>query len=119
MNICVNLYSHDRADHSPCYLTTIVVPVVKTIRCRVRSRFASECRPFLLRRKWHPSQELTELGDGRFELAFQVKGILGIRPWLYRWLPDVEVLVPLELAHMVEEELARALERQREVNKGG
>lgn len=84
----------------------------------IRFRFAPECRPFLLRRKWHPSQVLTELGDGRFELAFQVKGILGIRPWLYRWLPDVEVLAPPELAQLVEEELARALERQREVNKG-
>lgn len=85
----------------------------------VRLRFAASCRPFLLRRTWHSSQKLTELPDGRFELEFSVKGILGIRPWLYRWLPDVAVLAPPELAEMVEQELVAALARQREVNRGG
>lgn len=85
----------------------------------VRLRFAAECRPFLLRRTWHSSQKLTELPDGRFELEFSVKGILGIRPWLYRWLPDVEVLAPPELAELVVKELEEALARQRGVNREG
>ena len=85
----------------------------------VRLRFDAVCRPFLLRRSWHDSQKLTELPDGGFELEFQVKGILGIRPWLYRWLPDVTVEAPRELAELVVKELEEALARQREVNKGG
>jgi predicted DNA-binding transcriptional regulator YafY len=85
----------------------------------VRLKFTAACRPFLLRRTWHSSQKLTELPDGGFELEFQVKGILGIRPWLYRWLPDVTVEAPPELAELVVKELEEALSRQREVNKGG
>lgn len=82
----------------------------------VKLRFTAACRPYLLRRTWHISQKLIELPDGGFELEFQVKGILGIRPWLYRWLPDVTVEAPPELAEIVIMELEEALERQRKIN---
>lgn len=65
--------------------------------------------PFLLRKKWHPSQETRELEDGRLEMNFTVNGILGIRPWIYRWLPNVEVVAPLILKNLVREELQASL----------
>ena len=70
--------------------------------------FSPAALPFLLRRKWHPSQRSRELADGRLEMTFRVNGILGIRPWIYRWLPNVEVVAPLELVELVKQELDEA-----------
>lgn len=75
----------------------------------VRLIFDKTAVPFLMRKKWHPSQQTRELSDGRLEMTFMVNGILGIRPWIYRWLPNVEVVSPLELTELVQEELKASL----------
>lgn len=74
-------------------------------------RFDMEVRPYLLRKKWHSSQEMRDLDDGRVELRFTIKGFEGIRDWLYRWMPNVEIVKPVELKEAVKEELRRALKR--------
>ena len=43
---------------------------------------------------WHRSQRLTELDDGRIELAVTVAGIVEIRPWILSWGDAVEVVAP-------------------------
>lgn len=65
------------------------------------------------RKKWHPSQQSRMQEDGTLEMTFTVNGILGIRPWIYRWLPLVRVEEPQELAEMVERELSEALQCQK------
>lgn len=77
----------------------------------VKLIFDKASAPYLLRKKWHPSQETIELADGSLEMTFQVNGILGIRPWIYRWLPNVKVVAPPELAKLVNEELLASLQK--------
>lgn len=77
----------------------------------VKLVFDKAASPALLRKKWHHSQETVELDDGRLEVTFTVNGILGIRPWIYRWLPNVMVSAPNELQHLVNAELQVSLEK--------
>jgi predicted DNA-binding transcriptional regulator YafY len=74
-------------------------------------RFDAECRPYLQRKKWHESQRQRDLKDGRLELRFRVNGLEGITPWIYRWLPQVEVVSPKKLREGVKEELEKALKK--------
>ena len=74
-------------------------------------RFDAECRPYLQRKKWHESQRERELKDGRLELRFRVNGLEGITPWIYRWLPHVEVVSPKRLRQGIKEELEKALKK--------
>ena len=60
-------------------------------------RFASECKPFILRKKWHKSQKITELQSGEIEMSLTVNGLIGIEAWLYQWIPHVKVVSPEEL----------------------
>ena len=72
-------------------------------------RFDEEIKPYILRRKWHSSQRAKVLEDGRLELVFDINGIEGIKQWIYRWLPFVEVVSPLELRETLTDDLASAL----------
>ncbi len=74
-------------------------------------RFDTESRPYLQRKRWHESQRERILKDGRLELRFTVNGLEGITPWIYRWLPHVEVVAPNRLREGVKEELKRALKK--------
>jgi predicted DNA-binding transcriptional regulator YafY len=73
-------------------------------------RFSPEIRSYVLRKRWHESQEHKELEDGSVAVSFEVNGIDGIRPWIYRWIPYVEVVKPGELRNEMKKELTRALE---------
>ncbi len=74
-------------------------------------RFDAEARPYLQRKKWHESQRERELKDGRLELRFTVNGLEGITPWIFRWLPHVEVVSPKKLRERIREELEMALKK--------
>jgi predicted DNA-binding transcriptional regulator YafY len=65
------------------------------------------------RKTWHTSQQSRMRDDGSLEMTFTVNGILGIRPWIYRWLPLVKVEEPQELVEMVKRELGEAIDRQK------
>jgi len=60
---------------------------------------------------WHRSQVLTDLDDGRVELAVRVAGIVEIRPWILSWGDQVEVLEPSDLRDVVAEAVAGAAAR--------
>ncbi len=74
-------------------------------------RFDAESAGQVLRRKWHPSQKEAMLADGRVEICFKVTGTEGVKNWLYRWLPGVEVIAPEELRKLVVEELSLAMRK--------
>jgi predicted DNA-binding transcriptional regulator YafY len=60
-------------------------------------RFDKEAIPHLTRKVWHQSQKTKTLKDGRLEMKLIVKGTGGIKKWLYRWIPFVEVIKPKKL----------------------
>jgi len=74
-------------------------------------KFDAEIKPYVQRKKWHHSQREKELKDGRLEIKFQVNGFEGIKHWIYRWLPHVEITGPRSLKNICSEELKRSLEK--------
>lgn len=72
-------------------------------------RFDPEIKGYIQRKKWHPSQQEKVLSGGRLEARFRVNGLEGIRRWIYRWLPQVEVIAPPELREKMKEDLKKAL----------
>lgn len=83
-------------------------------------RFSSEVRNRVLRKKWHQSQKTSEQGDGRIEIRFLVRGMGGIKRWIYQWIPHVEVLEPEDLRGEIADELSAAqrLNRRVRASKG-
>jgi len=71
--------------------------------------FDEDIKPHVLRKKWHQSQQVKELSDGKLEMRFTVNGLKGIKKWIYQWLPSVEVLKPKELRDMLKRELKKTL----------
>jgi predicted DNA-binding transcriptional regulator YafY len=78
---------------------------------KVVLRFDPEIRQYIERKKWHQSQTQRDLPDGSLEVAFTVNGIGGIRPWIYRWMPFVEVIAPDDLRKATATELRVALKK--------
>ncbi|MHB8110480.1 MAG: helix-turn-helix transcriptional regulator, partial [Syntrophorhabdaceae bacterium] len=72
-------------------------------------RFDESYKPLITRKTWHSSQQVTDLPDGGIEVIFTVKGTLGIRNWIYQWIPHVEVVAPQELRDMFCDDLNNAL----------
>jgi predicted DNA-binding transcriptional regulator YafY len=76
-------------------------------------RFDPGIKGYIQRKKWHPSQQEKDLSGGRLEARFRVNGLEGISRWIYRWLPQVEVIAPAELREKMKEDLRKALEKYR------
>jgi predicted DNA-binding transcriptional regulator YafY len=72
-------------------------------------RFDAEIKAHVLRKKWHQSQKENELNDGRIEMRFEVNGIEGIKQWIYKWIPYVEVIEPKELKEEIRIELKKTM----------
>ena len=71
-------------------------------------RFGKDCRPYLERYK---NRRQRVLSDGRVEVRLRTKGTKGLKLWLYRFLPDVEVVSPKELKEEIRQELMEAAGR--------
>ncbi|MGO9613894.1 MAG: helix-turn-helix transcriptional regulator [Dissulfurispiraceae bacterium] len=74
-------------------------------------RFDPDIKQYIIRKKWHQSQKTKELADGKLEVRFLVNGIEGIRYWIYRWIPDVEVLKPKELKALFKSDIQKAAKK--------
>ncbi|MDD2302245.1 MAG: transcriptional regulator [Eubacteriales bacterium] len=74
-------------------------------------RFDEVYKPLILRKIWHTSQKQRELANGRVEVTFRVNGILGIRNWVYQWIPHVEVVEPKELRDIFLDDLENAMKK--------
>ncbi len=66
-------------------------------------------QPYVTRIRWHQSQTETMLPDGRLEMRFKVKGTDAIKLWLYRGLPNIEVIEPKKLRVELKMELEAAV----------
>lgn len=73
-------------------------------------RFDKCCKPYL--KRYHfPGQNETQLSDGRTELSFKTTGIAGVKLWLYRFIPNAEVMEPKKLKEEMKQELQEAIGR--------
>lgn len=57
-------------------------------------------------RRWHPSQEVRPLGNGRVEIELHLSGLEEVFRWVMSWGEQVEVLEPAELRDRVRKEAA-------------
>jgi len=71
-------------------------------------RFDKSCKPYLDRYK---SRAQKKLKDGRIEMSFRTNGTKGLKLWLYRFLPCVEVVSPKALKDEIKHELKDAAEK--------
>jgi predicted DNA-binding transcriptional regulator YafY len=68
--------------------------IVDDEEVEVRIKFSEKIADYVLRKKWHPSEERTVLPDVSVELSYKVAGIEEIKHWIYSWLPEAEILEP-------------------------
>lgn len=73
--------------------------------------FDEEVKSQVLRRKWQQNQKEKELKDSRLEIRFKVKGLGGIKKWIYQWIPHVEIIAPKEFREEMQQELKKAYDR--------
>jgi predicted DNA-binding transcriptional regulator YafY len=77
----------------------------------VKVRFTAKAADYVLRKKWHPSEQREMLPNGGVELTYTVAGIDEIKHWIYSWLPHVEILEPVWFRRQAAEELSHSLEK--------
>jgi predicted DNA-binding transcriptional regulator YafY len=77
----------------------------------VTLRFDEGIKQYILKKRWHGSQQNKELKDGRLEVKFKVAGLDEIRDWIIRWIPYVEVVKPKKLKDMIHTDLKNALKK--------
>ena len=77
----------------------------------IRIQFTKAAAPFIREKKWHPSQELRELKNGRVEVSLQLSHLIDIRRWVLGWGGQAKVLAPAELLESVRAEATAILEK--------
>jgi len=75
----------------------------------VTLQFDEHIKPFIVRKKWHESQKIKELDNGKIEVRFRVNGLMGIQNWIYGWIPHVEVITPKKLRDTMKQDLLQAI----------
>jgi len=75
----------------------------------VELRFTPGTRPFIRIRKFHRTQRLKELEDGRIHMTLKLPINFEIINWILSFGANVEVVSPPELRDAVREERSRAL----------
>lgn len=68
--------------------------VVEDDEVMVKIRFSAKVADYVLRKKWHHSEQREVLPNGDVELSYRVAGVNEIKHWIYSWLPNVEILEP-------------------------
>ena len=69
-------------------------------------RFSGQVAHRVRETVWHPSQELTDLTDGRLIWRARIAEPREMFPWIRGWGADVEVMEPLELRQRMAQEAA-------------
>jgi predicted DNA-binding transcriptional regulator YafY len=85
--------------------------IVEDEEVRIKLRFNAKVADYVLRKKWHPSEERKVLPDGDVEMTYKVAGVDEIKLWIYSWLPNVEILEPAWLRRQAASELSAALKK--------
>ena len=87
------------------YLSKTFDQVVGETEQKVSVRFSAYQAPWIKERRWHPSQQIDEHGDGSITIHFQVSGLDAIKRWVMRYGKEAEVLEPRKLRDMVKNEV--------------
>jgi predicted DNA-binding transcriptional regulator YafY len=74
-------------------------------------RFDPRVADYIREKKWHESQQLTELDGGGVELKLKLSGLAEVQRWVLSWGGDATVLQPKELADGVQSAAERILGR--------
>lgn len=111
-----NLYFKPREDFSFEDYLSKSWGIVEDEEVNIRIRFSSKVADYVLRKKWHASEQREVLPNGDVEMSFIVAGAEEIKHWIYSWLPNVEVLEPAWLREQVQRELAESLKRHSQTN---
>jgi predicted DNA-binding transcriptional regulator YafY len=82
--------------------------IVDDEEVKIKLRFSVKAADYVLRKKWHPSEQREMLPNGDVELTYTVAGVDEIKHWIYSWLPNVEILEPVWLRKEAAEELSEA-----------
>ncbi|MFQ3648098.1 MAG: CRISPR-associated helicase Cas3' [Anaerolineae bacterium] len=72
--------------------------------------FAGHLHRRLLESRWHTSQQLDVMHDGRIKASFHVAEPQEMLPWIRSWGADAEIVAPESLREAHIRELARALD---------
>ena len=56
---------------------------------------------YIREKRWHPSQQLTELEDGGVQLRLKLSSLAEIQRWILSWGGRAKVLAPVELTESV------------------
>ncbi len=72
-------------------------------------RFNAQVADYIREKKWHDSQELRELSDGRVELRMRLSGLQEVERWVLGWAGNAKVIGPRELAEAVRTAAQRIL----------
>ena len=71
-------------------------------------RFDSYAADYIREKRWHPSQQLRELKDGRVELRLKLSSLQEVRRWVLSWEGEATVVQPAARS-MPAAEMARIL----------
>ena len=74
-------------------------------------RFDELVADYVREKRWHPSQQLTELEDGSVELRLKLSSLVEIQRWILSWGGHAIALAPNELAESVKAAAEMILER--------
>src|SRR5437899_3965612 len=66
-------------------------------------RFDRSVADYIREKKWHDSQELSDLRDGGVELRLKLSGLEEVERWVLSWGGNARVLRPAELARNIQE----------------
>lgn len=77
-------------------------------------RFTARVADYIREKRWHTSQKLKELKDGRLELRMKLSSLVEVQRWVLSWAGEVQVLQPPELV----EEVRKAARAILDMNRG-
>lgn len=78
-------------------------------------QFSAAVADYIREKRWHPSQKLRELEDGRVEMRMKLSSLVEVQRWILSWGGEVEVLAPRELVENVRKAATAILDRTRRV----
>ena len=74
---------------------------------KVVIRFNETVADYIREKKWHASQKLKNLPNGRVELTLRLSSLIEVQRWILSWAGNAEVIAPKELRKAVREAGAR------------
>lgn len=79
----------------------------------VKLRISKEGAHHVLERRWHPTQKVTNVGEGKVEVEFMLSHTGDITRWILGFGSDIEVLAPKALRQEIAKEANRMLDQYR------